>query len=93
MIDYVGSTKTNGARALDFTRALLIGGSTTPAESSAMVLGIIDAKSGRILWTNMSTAFKDLFSSGADKLSNADKVDIKKVNALIENALSKLHNR
>lgn len=92
MIDYVGVTQTNGARALGFATDLLLGTSSN-VENSVMVIGIVDAKSGNILWTNMSTTAKDIFSSGLSKLSAADKIDIKNVNRLISFALDKLANK
>lgn len=49
-VDYVGIVKTNGARMLGFTLSLL----PYNADNSLMVIGIIDAKTGNVLWTNMS---------------------------------------
>lgn len=92
MVDYAGMVKTNGARALDLTLTLLTGhdNSSNNAESSLMIIGIIDAKTGNILWTNMSVDNKDLFSSAINNFSSQNNIDVKRLNKLIENIFKPL---
>lgn len=60
MVDYAGTVKTNGARILVFALSLLL----YNADNSVIVIvtGIIDAKTGNVLWTNMVNGLeKSLF--------------------------------
>jgi hypothetical protein len=57
MVDYAGTVKTNGARILVFALSLLLYNveAANNADNSVIVIviGIIDAKTGNVLWTNM----------------------------------------
>jgi hypothetical protein len=55
-----------------------------------MVIGIIDAKTGGVLWTNMSMDQKSLYSSAIDSFSSQKNVDTQRVNGLISTALKPL---
>nr|WP_016926563.1 hypothetical protein [Rickettsia conorii] len=51
LLNYVQMIKTNGARTHDFLMSAL-GCSVSNADNIFMSIGIVEAKSGRILWTN-----------------------------------------
>ena len=56
MVDYAGTVKTNGARILVFALSLLlynVEAANTDNSVIVIVIGIIDAKTGNVLWTNM----------------------------------------
>jgi hypothetical protein len=95
IIDYIGTSKTSGARALSFAADILLGrGSfSNNAESSVMALGLVDANTRNILWTNISALSKDVFTASIKNMSSAEKIDVEKVNQLISNALEKLNDK
>jgi hypothetical protein len=85
MVDYEGAVKTNGARTLEFATTLLAGRSSgEAADASMLIIGIVDAKSGDILWTNMSVDERDLYRSAFDNLSSQKSTDSKKLEKLID---------
>ncbi|AXU07200.1 hypothetical protein GRX81_01375 [Rickettsia japonica] len=51
LLNYVQIIKTNGARTRDFLMSAL-GCSVSNADNIFMSIGVVEAKSGRILWTN-----------------------------------------
>ncbi len=69
MFDYTGAVKTNRARKLAFALSLL----PYNADNSVMVIGIIDAKIGNVLWTNMSMDQKNLYLKAIDSFSRINK--------------------
>lgn len=93
MIDYAGVVKTNGARTRDFLLGVLTNNSRTAfdnADNSIMVIGLIDTRSGNIIWTNMGSTSKDVIASAAENFASAHKVDTEKMQTLITNILTPL---
>ena len=92
IVDYAGAVKTNGARMLGFALSLLPynAQAANNTDNSVMVIGIIDAKTGSVLWTNMSMDQKSLYSSAIDSFSSQKNVDTQRVNGLISTALKPL---
>ena len=86
MVDYEGFVKTNGARTLDFISAAVlgVGAGAAAAESSVILIGLVDAKTGNILWTNRVDLQKDLFSAAFSNLSSQKSADAKKLQKLID---------
>ncbi len=94
MVDYEGSVKTSGARARDLALSLLVNGShANNADNSLMIIGIIDAKNGNILWTNLGLESRDLFASGMDSFSDKNDIDVKKLNRLIDQIFKPLNKK
>jgi hypothetical protein len=101
--DYARNVKTNGARTLGFItdfftgpiyaykpnelRPILINPSEN-VDQALMVIALIDAKNGNILWTNFSGIKSDLCSSMLFESSNDKKTDIKHLDKIIAITLS-----
>lgn len=86
LVDYVGSIKTNGSRTRDFVVSLLINNSALlhDADNARIVVGIIDAKTGQLLWTNWSTHSEDLYSYMLSNASSHEKLENKKLQIIIK---------
>jgi len=88
LLKYVQMIKTNGARTRDFLMSAFgFGCSTNDADTIFMSVGIVEAKSGRILWTN-ATPKAQPFSSSI--FSSRDKSEIENFHAVINMLLSRL---
>ena len=93
VVDYVATNKTSGARALDLATNILFGSESHEETNKAvMIIGIIDAKNGNIIWTNMGVQIHDLFWAAFDNLSEGDKLDRQNLNYIIKNILADLEN-
>jgi hypothetical protein len=92
MVDYEGAVRTTGARAKDFAVGLFVNNNEalSNADSSLMIIGIIDAKTGNILWTNLGIDRKDIFSCAMDNFSSQNEVDVKRLNKLVDDILQPL---
>jgi len=89
--DYVGTTKTNGARALSFVGGFFFDRKELEnADNAVLVVGLVDAKTGDLIWTNLETDHRNLLYSSLDNLSAQDKVDQKKIRILAERTLAPL---
>ncbi|MBY0377449.1 MAG: hypothetical protein K2Q33_02650, partial [Gammaproteobacteria bacterium] len=95
LVDYMGSIKTNGARARDFAISLLIGTSALlhDADSARIVIGIIDAKTGKVLWANWLTHSEDLYSSMLSNTSSQEKMESKRLQQIMTNLLDPLKDK
>ncbi|BBJ32143.1 hypothetical protein RAS_12520 [Rickettsia asiatica] len=87
LLNYVQMIKTNGARTRDFLMSAF-GCSVSNADNIFMSIGIVEAKSGRILWTN-ATPQAQPFSSSI--FSSHDKSEIGNFHAVINMLLSPLY--
>lgn len=89
-IDYEGAIKTNGARARDFVISILANSSTAveDADASFLLVGIVDAKKGNILWSNIIYTSQSLFASAMDNSSSRDKVESDKLRLLFSKVLN-----
>lgn len=92
VIDYEGAVKTTGARAKDFAIGLFVNNNEalSNADSSLMIIGIIDAKTGNILWINLGIDRKDIFSCAMDNFSSQNDIDVKRLNDLVDDILKPL---
>jgi hypothetical protein len=91
MVDCEGSVKTSGARARDLALSLLVNANyANNADNSVMIIGIVDAKTGNVLWSNLGVENRDLYSSGMDSFSDKNDIDVKKLNRLIDQILKPL---
>ncbi len=88
--DYSGAIKTNGARTADFIGAMLTGYSNAldNSDSATMLIAIIDAKNGNLLWSNMGHSILGLFNG-----TQTDKDDIKRIDGMIADILKPLQAR
>ncbi|MFA1688052.1 hypothetical protein ABVF33_00560 [Candidatus Rickettsia barbariae] len=86
LLNYVQMIKNNGARTHDFLMSAL-GCSVSNADNIFMSIGIVEAKGGRILWTN-ATPQAQPFSSSI--FSSCDKSEIVNFYSVINMLLSPL---
>lgn len=87
-VDYVGAIKTTGARTLDFATSLILGSTAVKdADNSSIVIGIVDAKSGDVLWMNLRVIQKDLYDCAFDNFSDQHKIEKKTLTELITQTL------
>ena len=85
MVDYEGAIQTNGSRALSLALTAVTGVcSGGPAETSHMVIGIIDGKKGDILWTNLAVDTSSVLGSAFSNLRSQKSSDSKKLEKLID---------
>jgi hypothetical protein len=93
LVDYLEISKTSGARTMDMAMNIglaLLGvhqDEDPTAQSNVIVLGIIDAKTGDILWINNAkgkqTALGEFFQSSGTDLE----IDQRKAKVLLQNVL------
>lgn len=84
--DYARAIKTSGSRTKDVMMDLFLGTRHSDnADNAIMIVGIIEIKTGRILWTNRLTAMRGVFSSSADK-----KEEDKQMKQIVSNILAPL---
>ncbi len=78
LTDYARFIKTNGARTQDVLMDVFLNTRRSDeADKAVMIVGIIEAKTGRILWSNMGMSIRHAFSSSADK--KAEKEEMKRI--------------
>jgi hypothetical protein len=66
--DYSRAIKDTSSRVATVMMNLLLGSQTQDdSDVSVMIIGIIDAKTGKVLWTNRSYVVRGAFSSSSDK--------------------------
>lgn len=89
VVDYAGLIKTNGARVRDLAMSLLFNNRTMAenADNAVMFIGMVEAKSGNILWLNNHTMREDIYTSAWNNMKAQDKVELKKINEIINTAL------
>ncbi|MES2215517.1 MAG: hypothetical protein V4485_05870 [Pseudomonadota bacterium] len=90
MIDYVGSIKTNGARAVAFAMSLLTGVGAENADNAAMIVGLIDAKTGAVIWSNIVSESHCVITSAVTNLSSQDKIEIARLDRMLERVFQPL---
>ncbi|UZW38512.1 hypothetical protein [Rickettsia conorii] len=86
LLNYVQIIKTNGARTRDFLMSAL-GCSVSNADNIFMSIGVVEAKSGRILWTNAMPQAQPFSSS---IFSSRDKSEMGNFHSVINMLLSPL---
>jgi hypothetical protein len=65
--------------------------STEEVDKATILISMVDAKTGNILWSNYFFVSQDLFS---DMFKGDEKdIDNKRINTLLENALKQLPNK
>lgn len=60
------------------------------AENSSLKIAIIEAPTGKVLWTHSIGSSFDMISTSLDSLSDVDKVDKKRLSVLFNTALNDL---
>lgn len=95
--DYQGNVKTNGARAKDFALDVTMAAfgistqNSANADAAAMTIGLIDGKTGDIIWTHVSSLSKDLYSSAFSSMTSSQKEeDRARVANLLKSGLAPL---
>ncbi|MCT4635097.1 MAG: hypothetical protein N4A31_02465 [Rickettsiales bacterium] len=85
--NYARAIKTSGSRTKDVMMDLFLGTRHSDnADNAIIVIGIIEIKTGRILWTNRLTAMRGVFSSSSNK-----EEEEKQMEAIIKNILAPLN--
>lgn len=88
MIDFIKNFKTTGAKTKDaIMDALLRTNYSADTDKSIMILTIIDANSGDILWSNLATHVPVMFNSATNFLLTEKEIDQKIAKELLENIL------
>lgn len=92
LVNYLNEVQTNGARAMSFVMdAFFNTRSTEEVDKATILISMVDAKTGNILWSNYFFVSQDLFS---DMFKGDEKdIDNKRINTLLENALKQLPNK
>lgn len=88
IVQYDQKSKTTGAKTADFLMAVLVknSGNDNAAERSVMVISFFDAKTGKLIWSNLALDEKSIF--GAMTCSkNHRAADTKHLRALMTDAL------
>lgn len=95
--NYVADVKTSGARTADFLAGVAsayFGGhnsSADQAEAAKIIVGLVDAKTGLLLWSNAYTLVKDSFSSMFESMGKkSEKVDEERAKHVAETVLRPL---
>ncbi|AIF81986.1 hypothetical protein I862_07160 [endosymbiont of Acanthamoeba sp. UWC8] len=93
-VDYEGAIKTNGARARDFVISILANSSAAveDADASFLLVAIVDATNGNILWSNIIYTAKSLYVSAINNFSSRDNVEAEKLRFLLSDILKQIRN-
>ncbi|MBP9791664.1 MAG: hypothetical protein KBC27_00435 [Rickettsiales bacterium] len=91
-INYLNNVKTNSARVAAFmTDVLLKTNNTSEVDKATIIISLIDAKNGNILWSNCFAVSTDLFE---DMFRGKDQeFEYKRVDSLMSGVLKPLPNR
>lgn len=88
IVDFSGYAKTSGAVTLSFLTGMVTGiYSGGPTAGSSMLISIIDAKNGKLLWSNTATEHDSLFTSSSSNKARQDKIDNRTINRLMKKIL------
>ena len=88
IVDFSGYARTSGSVALSFITGMVTGVySGGPSAASSMLIGIIDAKNGKLLWSNTALEADGLFTSSSSNKAKQDKIDNKNINTLLKKVL------
>jgi hypothetical protein len=88
MIDFMKNFKTTGAKTKDaILDTFLRTNYSADNDKSIMILTIIDAKSGDILWSNLATHIPVLLNSATNFLLTEKEIDQKITKELLEKIL------
>ena len=91
MIDYARAVKSSGTRTSDFlSDVILKTNRLSDVDRSTLVIGIIEAKTGKIIWINKISRTRDWLGSSIDNFTTEDKLVTEKVKSLISIALQPL---
>ena len=98
VLDFNSNSKTSGAMAKDLTAnlalSILTGGrsdiNVDNVENTNVKIAIIEASTGKVLWTHSIGSSFDMISTSLDSLSDVDKVDKQRLSALFDTALNDL---
>jgi hypothetical protein len=83
---YSRRIKTTGSRAANILSTAFFGASaSTPADVASLTIGILEADTGRVIWSNTGASIRGDFSSSSDKAK--EKAELK---SLIETILDPL---
>lgn len=86
MVDYARDVKTSGARTRDFMMDLFLGTSASnDADKSILIIAIIDAKNGKLLWTNMGINMRDVIGSAIDNTGSEDELAQERIKTMLTN--------
>jgi len=85
MLDYARDVKTSGARTADFMMDLVLRtNASQDADKSILIIGIIDAKTGKLLWTNLGMDMRSVIASGMiDNSYTEDELASKRLKAIL----------
>lgn len=98
IIQYTQNAKTTGAKTAEFLMAVLSSAASgrssevDAAERSVMVVAFVEAKSGRLLWSNLAVDEKSMFGAMSISRDHREK-DTKEVRKLITLALKPLQDK
>ena len=85
IVDFSGYAKTSGAVALSFLTGMVTGVySGGPSAGSTMLISIIDAKTGKLLWNNTAREADAFFTSSSSNRARQDKIDNKMITTLMK---------
>ena len=85
IVDFSGYARTSGAVALSFLTGMVTGiYSGGPSAGSSMLISIIDAKNGKLLWNNTAHEADAFFTSSSSNRAKQDKIDNKMIITLMK---------
>ena len=77
LTDYDRAIKAGGTRAMNVMTDILLGTKTSQdADVAIMIVGVIEAKTGKILWSNRGVSMRSVFSSSSDKKEEAAQMKV-----------------
>jgi hypothetical protein len=86
MVDFSGYARTSGAVALSFLTGMVTGvySGGRPSAGSTILISIIDAKTGKLLWNNTAHEADAFFTSSSNNRAKQDKIDNKMIDLLMK---------
>lgn len=90
-VDYVGVSKTTGAKFFEGALSVFGLGKSGYADANIMTLGIVDTATGEVVWTNTGQAASGMMSAMWDSMLPDEEVDSNIAKTLIIKVLSNMN--
>ena len=88
MIDYARDVKTSGARTFEVLKHGLL---VAEADRSVIIIAIIDAKNGKLLWSNLGMDVISVLGSGMDNSKTEDQAASDRIKTIMSTMFKKFN--
>jgi hypothetical protein len=90
-VDYIRNIKTNGSRTLSFIADMMIGTKMSDdVDSAVMFIGLVNAKDGKLLWSNFIKITDSLVGSMFNNTGNDKTIDTNHIDKIVYGVLHEI---